>query len=96
MCRSLALALRGSSERTDLYLASHHHTLANGEPALRVLFRLHDGAHATDGERPDLSPTGHSLDLWMARGAVAQSGGQLSVDANADATVVLIDLPAPS
>lgn len=91
----LALALRGDSERADLYVASHHRALPNGEPTLRILFRFHDGGAAAEGERPELSPARHSLDLWLAETALASSGGSLSVDSgNADETVILIDLPA--
>jgi signal transduction histidine kinase len=91
----LALALGGDSERADLYIASHHHSLPNGQPALRILFRFHDGRAAAEGDRPDLSPARHSLDLWLAKSALTSTGGNLSIDAgSAGETVALIDLPA--
>ncbi len=83
--------VRESSERADLYLASRHHQAADGRTSLRILFRFHDGSHA--GE---LAEARHSLDLWLAKAALARGVGQLHIDTGrGEETVVLIDLPAP-
>ncbi len=94
----LSAALRGSSERADLYLASHHHANSEGSPVLRILFRFHE-ARAHESSRPGvgdaLRPLLHSLDLRLAESALRGADGSLRVDAgSADETVVVIDLPA--
>ncbi len=96
-----SVAMAGASDRADLYLASHRHRNAAGQPALRILFRFHDGsaggARATQNRDGGLQPISHSLDLWLAESGVATMGGNLRVDmGEANETVILIDLPAPA
>lgn len=81
-----------SSERADLYLATRYHRADDGRTSLRILLRFHDGAAA--GE---LTSAHNSLDLWLAKAALARGTGELQIDTGrGDETVVQIELPAPN
>jgi DNA-binding NtrC family response regulator len=103
----LGKALSLVPERGDVYLASKHHSSGlRGRAAVRILLRYHNGdagdspvaGPATRGFAPeDLSLRETVLEYAVAEAIVRAQDGTMTVD-NTDAqeTLVVIDLPAPS
>ncbi|MBW2272207.1 MAG: hypothetical protein JRG96_02980 [Deltaproteobacteria bacterium] len=103
----LAKALELVPERGDVYLASKHHTAGlHGAPTVRVLLRYHNPEQARDqAEIPPRELPGAegisleetALEFIIAESIIRGQGGALTVD-NTDAqeTVIVIDLTAPS
>jgi signal transduction histidine kinase len=84
-------------ERGDVYFASRHHeTGLRGGPALRVLVRFHGSGsrgHAPSG----LSMAENALEFLVAETVVRAQGGAFAIQtAEADETLLVLDLPAPA
>jgi len=84
-------------ERGDVYFASRHHdTGLRGMPSVRVLVRF----RGPEGERaaapvPGVSPAENALEFVVAEAVARAQGGALTIQAEGDETVLLLDLPAP-
>jgi len=85
-------------ERGDVYFASRHHEAGlRGAPALRVLVRFHGPGAARNGPIvPGVAPAENALEFVVAEAIVRAQGGAFTIQtADADETVLLLDLPAP-
>ncbi len=85
-------------ERGDVYFASRHHeTGLQGRPALRVLVRFHGpGAPRNGPIVPGVAPAENALEFVVAEAVVRAQGGAFTIQtADADETILVLDLPAP-
>jgi DNA-binding NtrC family response regulator len=91
-------ALRLASDRGDVYIASKHHAAGlAGRPSVRVLMRSSSGPSEGDDAVDEGAEKRGDLDLVLAETVVQAAGGTLTLDTtDAQESVIVIDLPAPS
>jgi DNA-binding NtrC family response regulator len=95
-------ALQLVPQRGDVYVASRYHAAGlRGEPALRVLLRYRGSDRSAPASEASAvegtSPGETALEFVMADELVRAQGGTFTIDdTDAQETVIVIDLPAPS